>query len=655
MGVFDIFRQKAVPVPFGTVSSVESWSPVSAGGQTDILKLAELCKHNAILASAIRHIIENALRVRFSEWNGDKQVVNSPMVDFMAKPHTHLAADQTWSMVLFDYLLFGTSYSRIIKTGNTVNINPIPYQLVKPLWDKGADGRVNFGSVQYEISLGGGKTDIIPADEMWVWTDASYGMEGYQGVPRIAHLVYALQNDDAADRFNGGILQNGGIPAGFIISKTTSRESLEKVREQYRANHTGPGKAGAVGFMAGDVEWLQTGQGPTDMAFEAVKKISREEILALYNIPPLLLGITNDVNYAVAKMQRKLFIEVTIQPLVNSLANAVETMFREQLKYGKTSELYADVDQLPEMQDDLLSKMQAAMYAVQMGFDLADVSEKLNLPFDAPTSAHVAPPKEEETKKIHILTRSASQAYRETMKTLMFDRKVRAESAFENKLEKFFIGQRNALLDYLKALQTEKSIVADYIDELLLYAQQNKAAWDNELKTITGAYLTNVTDDVAKKMLEDMGLVYRESVNQALAYSNHLNLITRVNDTTYKALEEGLKNTLANSQDYQTALNQLPAEIRAIMNDRKGGAAVIARTEGNSFANEVIEDNYKQNGVEKQSWLSSRDAAVRESHAWIDGEVVTVGQPFSNGLRFPGDQSGAAAEVVNCRCGTLPE
>lgn len=37
----------------------------------------------------------------------------------------------------------------------------------------------------------------------------------------------------------------------------------------------------------------------------------------------------------------------------------------------------------------------------------------------------------------------------------------------------------------------------------------------------------------------------------------------------------------------------------------------------------------------------------------VDGEIREIDEKFSNGLMFPGDPSGGAAEVVNCRCSLL--
>lgn len=49
-------------------------------------------------------------------------------------------------------------------------------------------------------------------------------------------------------------------------------------------------------------------------------------------------------------------------------------------------------------------------------------------------------------------------------------------------------------------------------------------------------------------------------------------------------------------------------------------------------------------------WMSTLDARTRDSHRRLDGEVAGKGGRFSNGLRYPGDPTGTASEVWNCRC-----
>ena len=79
----------------------------------------------------------------------------------------------------------------------------------------------------------------------------------------------------------------------------------------------------------------------------------------------------------------------------------------------------------------------------------------------------------------------------------------------------------------------------------------------------------------------------------------------------------------------------------------------IAATETAKAHNGARVEEMKRNGVQKHVWMSSRDGNVRPTHQ-IDGQAVIVGEPFSNGVIFPGDgASGPAAEVVNCRCTTV--
>jgi hypothetical protein len=54
-----------------------------------------------------------------------------------------------------------------------------------------------------------------------------------------------------------------------------------------------------------------------------------------------------------------------------------------------------------------------------------------------------------------------------------------------------------------------------------------------------------------------------------------------------------------------------------------------------------------------KQWDAALDSRTRESHVAVDGEIRELDEAFSNGLMFPGDPAGGAAEVVNCRCALL--
>lgn len=80
----------------------------------------------------------------------------------------------------------------------------------------------------------------------------------------------------------------------------------------------------------------------------------------------------------------------------------------------------------------------------------------------------------------------------------------------------------------------------------------------------------------------------------------------------------------------------------------------IARTEGHRVqckADLNCAYRARQMGCDTvKQWNATLDGKTRDSHAAIDKEWKELEEPFSNGLMYPGDPKGKAAEVINCRC-----
>lgn len=80
----------------------------------------------------------------------------------------------------------------------------------------------------------------------------------------------------------------------------------------------------------------------------------------------------------------------------------------------------------------------------------------------------------------------------------------------------------------------------------------------------------------------------------------------------------------------------------------------IARTEIHNSHNTAVHDSYKEMDIEYTMWIASDDERTRESHLEINGEIIPIGNEYSNGLKFPGDTDGDIEEWINCRCSNAP-
>ena len=58
-----------------------------------------------------------------------------------------------------------------------------------------------------------------------------------------------------------------------------------------------------------------------------------------------------------------------------------------------------------------------------------------------------------------------------------------------------------------------------------------------------------------------------------------------------------------------------------------------------------------------KQWIATEDSRTRPTHHDADNQRTLLREPFIVGgarLLFPGDPTGPAAEVINCRCSLLP-
>lgn len=120
-----------------------------------------------------------------------------------------------------------------------------------------------------------------------------------------------------------------------------------------------------------------------------------------------------------------------------------------------------------------------------------------------------------------------------------------------------------------------------------------------------------------------------------------------------KRITAEVSRSISTGMSFQQMAQQLAGKTKIGYTN----AIRIARTEGHRIQCQAGMDAcYKARDmgakVVKQ-WDSTLDGKTRHSHAIVDGEVKELDEKFSNGIRFPGDPDGAAAEVINCRCALL--
>lgn len=148
------------------------------------------------------------------------------------------------------------------------------------------------------------------------------------------------------------------------------------------------------------------------------------------------------------------------------------------------------------------------------------------------------------------------------------------------------------------------------------------------------------------------------------AVTRAVQLDSKISEGLYTRLGEDVsllkrKITAQVSRGIATGMSfsQVAQQLAGYTNIGFNNAVRIARTEGHRIqVQSTMDACYKAQekgaNIVKQ-WDSTLDSRTRESHQIVDGEIRELDENFSNGLRYPGDPAGGAAEVINCRCALL--
>lgn len=105
------------------------------------------------------------------------------------------------------------------------------------------------------------------------------------------------------------------------------------------------------------------------------------------------------------------------------------------------------------------------------------------------------------------------------------------------------------------------------------------------------------------------------------------------------------------------AIGKIANRVQNLSDANRSGALRNARTAVTGAQNAGRQESYnqaKKMGLQlRKRWIATKDGRTRHAHAMLDGQTVELDEPFkieSSELMFPGDPTGRANLVWNCRC-----
>jgi HK97 family phage portal protein len=511
----------------------------------------------------------------------------------------------------------------------------------------------------------------------------------WRGMSPLTVAGLAASTDFAAAQFMKGMMTNNA-DTGVIV--TTDQQVDDIQREQIMAalkeRKRKAGTADRPLFLWGGAKIEKPTVAAADMQFLENRKLNRQEIGAIFKVPETMMGFSDQKNAlsgGTAQDAEKLkFIENTIAPLCRRLEDAVRPIVKS---FDPSFDCYFDEDSLPIMQEARRSRVDTAVKVFSMGVPLNDLNEvydlgfpkyawgdRAYLPFSLqaisdggpidPSEAEPAGPSAEGKD-----VRDASKAIARMMQLVdggtgkkeggTSAHQCAANPAFESamsgaikrtqsKLGKFFFLQGGRVLANLeKALSKgiQHGATTKSIDDIFNFADENE-----KLELLMKPLMRADLEFGGAQLFEEINAgEFALKPEDAVKYlASRKNVIDGVNQTTFDSLKSTLTDGLNSGEGYDA----LAKRVREVFNKAsEGRAEVIAVTETNTAINAGRYTAMQRAKVPMKAWQTSHLENTRPTHVACEAQgPIPTDATFSNGLRFPGDPQGEAAEVINCRC-----
>ncbi len=188
------------------------------------------------------------------------------------------------------------------------------------------------------------------------WPHPLFKDDGYSPLSAIA-----LWSDLAVeiDRMRWAAMKNQASPSLIITpggDVEPNEKMLDRAAQRFNEKYGGPENAGRAMFLSSKAEVTQLGSSPREMDYQSGFDQAGRAIMAGHGTPPIAAGASGSGSYAAFYAELKQFTELTIQPILDFLAEEDTERLAPQFGEGLTIEYEAAAIDDPDLLEKRLDR-----------------------------------------------------------------------------------------------------------------------------------------------------------------------------------------------------------------------------------------------------------------------------------------------------------
>jgi HK97 family phage portal protein len=630
----------------------------------------------------IRTIAETAASVplRFYRESGGerKEITSGRLVDLFSEVNPFMSYRDLIESTAAFLQIDGNAYWILEGGENPTEIFPVHPYRIKIVPDK----KEFIGGYLYERN--GRRIGFIPEDV--IHFKNFHAEDDYYGLSPMKVARTTLTTDWFARRSNKELFKNTHRPGALLESdQEMDKKVIRRLKKDWDLAHKGVANWHRLVVLEGGLKYKDTILKPKDLEFLQLMNMNREEVCAIFRVPPAVVGIFRYANYANSREQMKVFWVNTILPLLRKCADKLNERFIPFMEKGafcefdtsEIQELQADEKEVAETLGGLVDRGIFTINEVRHDYYNKPPVEWGNEPQPKPTLSlpagigslslidNRAPGKTKEAGD----PPGFDPTEEEKAIWLMFDKELtQEEQGLKPLIVAFMSQQKDRVLrkvesegeDWLATIKrkykkkmkrgSQFKVGEHELERIFALLQENELFTD-----ATRQYLLDMIQRVGKDTLISLGIGANFIMDEAAELwlrTKIQRFVRSVNETTRRQLASIITEALKQEYTIQEISQQIADHLdqtRDYRSDR------IARTEVIGHHNFGVWKGMVESGVVlEKKWISTMDDRVRDTHAEAHGQTKPLLEPFEVGgalLMFPGDsQEGFPEEVINCRC-----
>ena len=335
--------------------------------------------NEAWVYACVNVIAETTSTADFVLKNEHGQIISKhPVLDLLYRPNNFMSGRSLRQWIIASLELTGNAYvlkDKLNSLGEPQELFPLLSQLVEVI--PGKSSAEPIAGYKYRA---GAKTAYYKASDI-IHFKYFNPFDFFYGLAPLAAARKSVENLDKAETYNRAFFDNCGTLSGILSTENKLDDaSRTRLMNAWNSKYRSAAKAHQVALLEGGLKWQNTAISQKDMDFISSMQLSRETILAVFHVPPALVGVFEHSPQFTTKEQQRIFWQTCIHPKQTLM---LET-FTEFLlpHFDKTCTMYLDKDisNISALKEDELARAQAAKIYYEMGFTKNEIATAMGLP-----------------------------------------------------------------------------------------------------------------------------------------------------------------------------------------------------------------------------------------------------------------------------------